>query len=113
MSFFRKSFASLGIGAAKIDTVLKRDVLIPGEKLPVVIHVQGGSAEQQIDNINVQLCCRYIDEVLVSRGDSDHRKEKDRKPVSWPHGHCLNHLSSVLMKNANLTLILSCHSIPL
>ncbi|CAG21841.1 sporulation protein [Photobacterium profundum] len=76
MSFFRKSFASLGIGAAKVDTVLKHDVLIPGENLPVVIHVQGGATEQQIDNINVQLCCRYIDEVPVSRGDSEHRKEK-------------------------------------
>lgn len=76
MSLFRKSLASLGIGAAKVDTLLQRDVLIPGESLPVAIHVKGGKTEQAIDNINLFLCCRYEEEVKSSRGDGEHRTEK-------------------------------------
>ncbi|MCW8331461.1 sporulation protein [Photobacterium sp. SDRW27] len=75
MSLFRKSLASLGIGAAKVDTVLQRDVLIPGESLPVVIQVKGGKTAQTIDNIHLFLCCSYEEEVESSRGDSQHRKE--------------------------------------
>ncbi|GAB3533561.1 sporulation protein [Photobacterium alginatilyticum] len=76
MSLFRKSLASLGIGAAKVDTVLQRDVLIPGETLPVSIHVHGGETAQAVSNIHLFLCCRYEEEVASSRGDSQHRTEK-------------------------------------
>ncbi|OLQ81282.1 sporulation control protein Spo0M [Photobacterium proteolyticum] len=76
MSLFRKSLASLGIGAAKVDTVLQRDVLIPGEALPVSIHVHGGETAQAVSNIHLFLCCRYEEEVASSRGDSQHRTEK-------------------------------------
>lgn len=68
MSLLRKSLASLGIGAAKVDAVLRRDVLIPGETLPVTIVVQGGKAEQTVERIQLYLCCQYLEEVET---DSD------------------------------------------
>lgn len=76
MSLFRKSLASLGIGAAKVDTVLQRDVLIPGGSLPVVIHVQGGKTAQAVDNIHLFLCCRYEEEVVSGQEESEHHTEK-------------------------------------
>ena len=30
MSFFKKTLASLGIGSARVDTILKQDVVYPG-----------------------------------------------------------------------------------
>ncbi|PSW11715.1 sporulation control protein Spo0M [Photobacterium sanctipauli] len=76
MSLFRKSLASVGIGAARVDAVVQHDVLIPGDVLNVDVQVHGGKVEQSIDNIHLRLCCRYEEEVEVSRGDSQHRKEK-------------------------------------
>lgn len=43
MSFFKKTLASFGIGSAKVDSVLQQEVLYPGEKVNVTIHVYGGS----------------------------------------------------------------------
>ncbi|MEJ2766765.1 sporulation protein [Photobacterium sp. MCCC 1A19761] len=63
MSLFRKSLASLGIGAAKVDAVLQRDVLIPGEILPVTVVVQGGKAAQTVERIQIYLCCQYLEDV--------------------------------------------------
>ena len=76
MSLFRKSLASLGIGSARVDTVLPQGVLVPGDNLAVDVQIHGGKVEQQIDNIYLFLCCRYEDEVETSRGESQHRKEK-------------------------------------
>ncbi|CAM3045467.1 sporulation protein [Vibrio neptunius] len=53
---FSKLKASLGIGAAKVDTVLERMSVFQGDTLKGVIHIQGGDVEQQIDAINLKLC---------------------------------------------------------
>ncbi|WP_070970266.1 sporulation protein [Vibrio sonorensis] len=63
MSFFKKTLASFGIGSAKVDSVLQQEVLYPGQSVNVTIHVYGGSSAQEIDNIDLKLCCRYIKEV--------------------------------------------------
>ncbi|KDM91413.1 sporulation protein [Photobacterium galatheae] len=76
MSLFHKTLASLGLGGARVDTVLETEVLLPGQSLPVRIDVKGGKVAQAVDNIHLYLCCRYEDEVPVSRGDSEHRMEK-------------------------------------
>ncbi|MGF1701850.1 sporulation protein [Photobacterium makurazakiensis] len=76
MSLFRKSLASVGVGAARVDAVVQHDVLIPGDILNVDVQVYGGKVEQNIDNIHLRLCCCYEEEVEVSRGESQHRKEK-------------------------------------
>lgn len=70
MSFFKKTLASFGIGSAKVDSVLQQEVLYPGEGVNVTIHVYGGSSEQEIDNIELKLCCRYVDEVPVDKGEN-------------------------------------------
>lgn len=75
MSLFRKSLASLGIGSARVDTLVHQDVLIPGGNLQVEIQIHGGKVSQQIDNIDLYLCCHYREEVESSRGDNQHRKE--------------------------------------
>ena len=63
---FGKLKASLGIGAAKVDTVLESMSVYQGDTLKGVVHIQGGDVEQQIDAINLKLCT----EVKVEVDDS-------------------------------------------
>ncbi|WP_047049392.1 sporulation protein [Vibrio mexicanus] len=72
MSFFKKTLASFGIGSASVDTVLKQEVVYPGQKVSVTIHVYGGSTAQEVDNINLELCCQYVKEVPASGKENDH-----------------------------------------
>lgn len=83
MSFLKKTLASFGIGSAKVDSVLQQEVLYPGQNVSVVIHVYGGASAQEIDNIDLKLCCRYIDEVSMSkeRDDSQNRRKVPQKYV--------------------------------
>ncbi|WP_444901740.1 sporulation protein [Microbulbifer sp. SSSA007] len=53
---FQKLKASLGIGAAKVDTVLESSSILQGGVLKGNIHIAGGEVEQQIDAINLKLC---------------------------------------------------------
>ncbi len=77
MSFFKKTLASFGIGAAKVDSVLHQEFLHPGETAKVTIHVYGGKTAQTVDNIKLKLCCRYIDEVAQNQNDnSNHPRAK-------------------------------------
>ncbi|MBW3696828.1 sporulation protein [Vibrio sp. T187] len=47
--------ASLGIGAAKVDTVLDNVEVFQGEEITGQVHILGGDVEQQIDAINIVL----------------------------------------------------------
>ncbi|WP_144479851.1 sporulation protein [Cytobacillus oceanisediminis] len=67
MSFFNKVFASVGIGAAKVDTKLEKDRVMPGEEIRGIVEIRGGSVEQNIDDIYLSLHTTYIKE-------SDERK---------------------------------------
>lgn len=62
MSLFNKVFASIGIGAATVDTKLERDTLVPGEAVKGIVEVRGGSVEQQIDAIYLSLYTTYLKE---------------------------------------------------
>lgn len=62
MSFFNKVFASVGIGATKVDTKLEKEILAPGEEVKGVIELQGGSIEQKVDEIYLSLHTTYIKE---------------------------------------------------
>ena len=64
MSFLKKTLASFGIGSAKVDSVLQQEVLYPGQSVKFTVHVYGGSSAQDIDNIELKLCCRYVEEVF-------------------------------------------------
>jgi sporulation-control protein len=59
MSVFNKLLASVGIGSAKVDTLLDRTTLRVGETLEGEVHIKGGSTEQQIDSIYLHLMTRY------------------------------------------------------
>lgn len=84
MSFFKKTLASFGIGSAKVDSVLRQEVLYPGQKVNVTIHVYGGSSAQEIDNIELKLYCRYIKEVPDNHHKSDHNAGRMRRvPTSY------------------------------
>jgi sporulation-control protein len=62
MSFFNKVFASVGIGAAKVDTRLEKDRVMPGEEIRGVVQIQGGNTEQNVDEIYLTLHTTYIKE---------------------------------------------------
>lgn len=53
---FKKLKASLGIGSAKVDTILKNPSLYQGEILQGNVHIKGGDVEQVIDAISLKLC---------------------------------------------------------
>lgn len=59
MSFFDKILASVGIGAAKVDTILNNDRLIAGDEVSGKVVIQGGKIEQEIDEIYLKLITRY------------------------------------------------------
>lgn len=53
---FGKLKASLGIGAAKVDTVLDSAFVYQGDMLKGTVHIQGGEVDQHIDAISLKLC---------------------------------------------------------
>jgi len=80
MSFLKKTLASFGIGSAKVDSVLQQEVLYPGQTVKFTIHVYGGSSAQDIDNIELKLCCRYIEEVAQDHDKPhSHRKRREHR----------------------------------
>jgi len=63
MSVFDKMLASVGIGSAKVDTLLHSTTVRVGEILEGEVNIKGGSTEQQIDSIYLHLMTRYSKEV--------------------------------------------------
>lgn len=63
MSFFKKALASIGIGNAKVDARLEKDDWKQGEEVRGEIVLTGGSVDQQIEDIYMEVCCTYIREV--------------------------------------------------
>ncbi len=63
---FKKLKASLGIGSAKVDTILDEMSVFQGATLTGSVHIIGGDVEQQIDAITVKLNT----EIKVEAGDS-------------------------------------------
>lgn len=53
---FGKLKASMGIGSAKVDTVIESMAVFQGERVKGVVHIQGGDVEQQIDAITLKIC---------------------------------------------------------
>ena len=74
MSFFNKVFASIGIGAATVDTKLEKSSYQAGETAKGIVEVTGGNAEQAIDSIYLTLFTTYIRE-------SDDKKYTDYAPI--------------------------------
>ncbi|QOR65057.1 sporulation protein [Cytobacillus suaedae] len=62
MSLFNKVFASVGIGAARVDTKLYETTFTAGEEIKGVVEITGGNIAQQIDEIYITLNTTYIKE---------------------------------------------------
>ena len=62
MSFFNKVLASVGIGAATVDTILEKEQVIPGEEIKGIVNIRGGNTEQRIDDIYLAINTKYIKE---------------------------------------------------
>ncbi|WP_428908404.1 sporulation protein [Niallia sp. Krafla_26] len=62
MSFFNKILASVGIGAATVDTKLEKDQVVPGEEMKGIVEIRGGNTDQRIDDIYLSVNTQYIKE---------------------------------------------------
>ena len=48
---FKQILASVGIGKAKVDTLLLSDSLQAGKPFDIEVVIQGGDVEQQLQNL--------------------------------------------------------------
>ncbi len=78
MSLFKKMMAKVGIGAAKVDTLLSTSEFIPGETLDGVIRLTGGSVEQSVDAVYFKILSTYEDEVKT---EDDEEEEVTREAL--------------------------------
>ena len=62
MSVFNKVLASVGIGAATVDTKLESEQVVPGEDIQGIIEIQGGNVEQLINEIYLSIHTQYVKE---------------------------------------------------
>lgn len=59
---FKKLFAAVGIGSAEVDTQVLSASLRPGEPFKARVVVRGGSAEQDIEGLELRLLCAVEDD---------------------------------------------------
>jgi len=62
VSFVKRMFSSIGIGNAKVDTVLTRNQFAPGDVIEATVHIKGGKVDQRIEEIYFSLHCNYLEE---------------------------------------------------
>ncbi|WP_027857631.1 sporulation protein [Marinobacterium jannaschii] len=67
---FKKILASVGIGAAKVDTQLESEQLMPGESFQAQILIQGGDVEQDISGMTLAL----MTQAEVETDDGEHHE---------------------------------------
>lgn len=80
MSFLKKALSSVGIGSAKVDTIVDNDQVSPGELINGHVTVQGGKVEQSINHISIEVCCHYFsEETYTETDDDDEEVEKTRR----------------------------------
>lgn len=64
---FKKLLASVGIGGAKVDTILTSELLCPGDHFSANIVITGGDTEQTISGLDLALMTR----VKVKRDETE------------------------------------------
>jgi sporulation-control protein len=79
---FKKLLASVGIGGAKVDTVLTTEIVCPGDNISANIVITGGDSEQEISGLDLALMTR----VKVERDDTEMVVNK-----SLAHWHIADH----------------------
>lgn len=78
MGVWKRTLASIGIGAARVDTNLDNDRSQPGGELTGSIHVQGGDTAQEIEHIELSLVTRFLQEVGDSEVYVNHALSRER-----------------------------------
>jgi sporulation-control protein len=64
---FKKLLASIGVGSAEVDTRLHQNRVMPGGMLSGDVHIRGGDAAQEVEDLSLFL----MTEVEVESGDSE------------------------------------------
>lgn len=67
----KQILSRVGIGSARVDTVLPKTTLSAGESVEADVHVEGGSSEQEVDAIYFALLTRYETDESVRTGVID------------------------------------------
>ena len=67
-----KFLSRIGIGSAEVDTILHSDTVQPGDTIEAHVEVEGGSADQEVDEIELAVMTRY--EVETDEGTSYHNE---------------------------------------
>ncbi|WP_207458403.1 sporulation protein [Azospirillum sp. SYSU D00513] len=80
---FRGLLAAIGIGGASVETVLDRDSVEVGQALDGRITMTGGSVEQAVDDVRLELLTRVEHEV------NDQRQHRTHVIASWSLGRKL------------------------
>lgn len=78
MSFLKRTLASIGIGAARVDTILDNERTHPGDELSGTVHIQGGDTAQEVEHIELSLMTRYLHEVGESEAYISHPLSQTR-----------------------------------
>jgi sporulation-control protein len=63
-----KLLSSVGIGNAEVDTILPTDTVVPGQSIDATVEIEGGSAEQAIEEIYFALVTKYQTEEGYATG---------------------------------------------
>ncbi|MFS1512470.1 sporulation protein [Chengkuizengella sp. SCS-71B] len=81
MSFMKKMLSSIGIGGAKVDTILNNDEFVPGEMIEGVVHIEGGKVEQKIEEIYLSIVSTYTEVKEFELGDEEKEMEMTKQVV--------------------------------
>ncbi|MCV6589421.1 MAG: sporulation protein [Marinobacterium sp.] len=73
---FKKILASVGIGGAKVDTLVNTTEVQPGGKLPIEVVIMGGDVDQSISGINLALMTRIKFETEDGEGHRNHTLQR-------------------------------------
>ncbi|MCP4151522.1 MAG: sporulation protein [bacterium] len=82
MGFFKKMLSSVGIGSAKVDTVLDKEEYAPGEMIEGVVKIKGGNTEQDIAGLYFSVQSTYEDVRTVSVEDEDGYIEEEERDIT-------------------------------
>jgi sporulation-control protein len=74
---FKKLLASIGIGGARVDTLVEADTLYPGSQVPLRVVIEGGDSPQTISGLTIALMTR----IKVNRDDSEF--EQNHELCRW------------------------------
>ncbi|MEY9212859.1 sporulation protein [Thermobifida halotolerans] len=70
---FKRLLAGLGFGGASVETVMEDAVAVPGGVLRGQVHIEGGTVDQQVEELTVGLQTR----VEVESGDNEYSQDME------------------------------------